>query len=53
MRVFSMEVSEEKYFEEEIPLETYDKTKENASFFKEFLKDHWEFYKAVLPLSIA
>jgi hypothetical protein len=35
-----MEVSEEKYFEEEIPLETYDKTKENASFFKEFLKDH-------------
>ncbi len=43
-----MEVSEEKYFEEEIHLETYDKTKENASFFKEFLKDHWEFYKAVL-----
>jgi hypothetical protein len=43
-----MGVSEENYFGGEILMEIYDKTKENASFFKGFLKDHAKFYKAVL-----
>ena len=50
---FSMEISEEKYFEEKIPLKTYDKTKENAIFFRKFLKGHCEIYNAVFPPPIA
>lgn len=53
MRVFSMEISEEKYFEGEILLETYDKTKENAIFFREFLKGRCEIYNAVFPPPIS
>jgi hypothetical protein len=48
-----MEISEEKYFEEKIPLETYDKTKENAIFFRKFLKGRCEIYNAVFPPPIA
>lgn len=35
---FLIDISEKKYFQERITLETYDKTKENTNFFKEFLK---------------
>jgi len=41
MRVFSMEVTKEKCFGENILVKEYDKTNENTSFFKEFLKDHY------------
>jgi hypothetical protein len=45
-----MGVSEENYFGGDILVKIYDKSKGNTIFFKEFLKDHCEFYKTVLPL---
>ena len=41
MSVFSIESLEENYFGREILVKKYDKTEENTSFFKEFLKDHY------------
>ena len=41
MSVFSIWSLEENYFGREILVKEYDKTEENTSVFKEFLKDHY------------